>query len=195
MTPVILASASPRRREFMDNLGIPYTVHIPHIDETPLEGESPSDLVARLSRLKAENVSLSFPDAIVIAADTVVCLDDEILGKPKNREHAFLMLKKLQGRTHCVYTGTTIQKGSDIRNFVEKTEVSFESLPDEVIASYVSSGECDDKAGSYALQGQAMLFISRVEGSVSSVIGLPASEVLKSLLSFGIIPPFKKPGA
>ena len=192
MNKLILASGSPRRKEFISYLGIEFDVEIPNIDESPIQGETPSELVLRLSRLKANYISQKHGDTVVIAADTVVCFDDKILGKPSSREDAFNMIKMLQGQTHIVYTGVTVQKGNLIRSKVVSTEVTFDSLDDGFIRNYVASGECDDKAGAYAIQGIASVFISHVKGSVSSVVGLPINEVVKFLREFGVEVPISK---
>lgn len=192
MTKLILASGSPRRKEFMSYLGIPFEVEIPNIDESPLQGETPSELVLRLSRLKADYISKKHDDTVVVAADTVVCFNGMILGKPSSRDDAFRMIKMLQGQTHTVYTGVTVQKGSLVRSKVVSTEVSFDPLDDDFIRNYASSGECDDKAGAYAIQGIASIFISEVKGSVSSVVGLPINEVVKFLREFGLNIPVSK---
>ncbi len=192
MTKIILASGSPRRREFMRYLGIDFTVEIPNVNETPFPEEHPSDLVLRLSKLKAEFISKNNPSAVVVAADTVVCFNGEILGKPSSREDAFRMIKLLQGKTHSVYTGVTVQQGNQIKSKIVSTDVTFDSMADDIIKNYVNSGECDDKAGAYAIQGIASMFISEVKGSVSSVIGLPINEVVKFLREFEIKIPVSK---
>lgn len=192
MTKLILASGSPRRKEFMSYLGIPFEVEIPNIDESPLQGETPSELVLRLSSLKADYISKKHDDTVVVAADTVVCFNGMILGKPSSRDDAFRMIKMLQGQTHTVYTGVTVQKGSLVRSMVVSTEVGFDPLDDDFIRNYAASGECDDKAGAYAIQGIASIFISEVKGSVSSVVGLPINEVVKFLREFGLNIPVSK---
>lgn len=192
MTKLILASGSPRRKEFMSYLGIPFEVEIPNIDESPLQGETPSELVLRLSSLKADYISKKHDDTVVVAADTVVCFNGMILGKPSSRDDAFRMIKMLQGQTHTVYTGVTVQKGSLVRSKVVSTEVGFDPLDDDFIRNYAASGECDDKAGAYAIQGIASIFISEVKGSVSSVVGLPINEVVKFLREFGLNIPVSK---
>ncbi len=192
MSRLILASGSPRRKEFMSHLGLEFTVEVPNIDETPLINESPCDLVARLSKYKADNIAKKHPDDVVIAADTVVAFEDKILGKPSSREDAFFMIKSLSGHTHKVYTGLTVQKGMAVKSKVVSTEVTFDNLDDELIRNYVASGECDDKAGAYAIQGIASIFISEVKGSVSSVVGLPINEVVKYLKEFNIRIPVAK---
>lgn len=188
MKNIILASGSPRRREYLSYLGLPFSIEVPDIDETPLKGETPYDLVFRLSKLKAQAISTKHTNDIIIAADTVVALGNTILGKPLNRNDAFNMIKLLQGKTHEVYTGTTLQKGSEVKSFVKVTKVTFDSLDDDLIRTYVASGESDDKSGSYALQGIASTLISKVEGSVSTVVGLPINEVRIALREFGIEP-------
>jgi septum formation protein len=195
MTKLILASGSPRRKEFMSYLGVPFDVEIPNIDESPVKGETPSELVLRLSRLKADYISQKHNDTVVVAADTVVCFNGMILGKPSSREDAFKMIKMLQGQNHTVYTGVTVQKGSLVRSRVVSTEVRFDPLDDVFIRNYVASGECDDKAGAYAIQGIASLFISEVKGSVSSVVGLPVNEVVKFIREFGLDIPISKVNA
>ena len=122
----------------------------------------------------------------------MVCFNGMILGKPSSRDDAFKMIKKLQGQTHTVYTGLTVQKGSVLKSKVISTDVTFDPMDDELIRNYVASGECDDKAGAYGIQGIASLFISEVKGSVSSVIGLPINEVVMFLRDFGIEIPVSK---
>ncbi|MGN0902509.1 MAG: Maf family protein [Succinivibrio sp.] len=183
---IILASSSPRRQEYMRYLGLPFIIQKPMVDENAKEDELPQDLVKRLSLLKAEAVAKDNPDAVIVAADTVVSIDDEVLGKPLNDNDAFLMLKKLSNRTHTVYTGTVIRYKDEIKSFVSSCKVTFASLTDDEIKTYVSSGECSDKAGSYALQGMASMFIKEVCGSVSTVVGLPICEVREALRYFGL---------
>ncbi len=188
MKRIILASGSPRRRDFLKLLGFDFEIIVPNIDESPLVGEKPQDLVLRLSSLKAKEISNTNPDAVIIAADTIVVLNGEILGKPINRKEAFNMLKKLSGKTHQVITGYTISQGSQIHTGCEITDVTFASLDDELILNYIKTGECDDKSGSYAVQGIASMFIEKVNGSVSSVVGLPICQVRQILSKFGIFP-------
>ena len=185
---LILASASPRRAHFLKLLNIPFSIVSPNVDEQILKGEAPRDLVARLAQMKAAYVAKDYPDKVVIAADTVVALGSRIFGKPKDRQDAFLMIKELQGKTHQVYTGVTIIRGAGYKNFTECTYVTFAPLTDEFIRAYVDTGESDDKSGSYAVQGTASLFVTRVEGSVSSVVGLPICQVREALADFGITP-------
>ena len=188
MAKLILASASPRRKNYLSFLGLPFEICVPNVDESHLDGESPEELVLRLSKLKAHAVANSQSDCVVIAADTVVAIDNLILGKPKDDHDAFLMLKRLQGKTHTVLTGTTIESKTKCKTFLSKTLVTFASMSDELIKTYIASGECKDKTGSYALQGIAAMFIKKVEGSVSTVVGLPICEVRIALEEFGITP-------
>lgn len=187
---IVLASASPRRKQYLSYLGLPFEVVVPEVDESTVDGESPQQLVMRLSKLKAKAVSqrLSDSEAVIIAADTVVAYKGQVLGKPQNDDDAFNMIKMLQGDTHEVYTGCTILKGDRISNFAVSTKVTFASLDDELIRTYVNSGESRDKAGSYALQGIAAMLIQKVEGSVSTVVGLPICEVREVLKEFGVKP-------
>ena len=187
---IVLASASPRRKQYLSYLGLPFEVVVPDVDESTVDGESPQQLVMRLSKLKAKAVSqrLSDSEAVIIAADTVVAYKGQVLGKPQNDDDAFNMIKMLQGDTHEVYTGCTILKGDRISNFAVSTKVTFASLDDELIRTYVNSGESRDKAGSYALQAIAAMLIQKVEGSVSTVVGLPICEVREVLKEFGVKP-------
>ena len=187
---IVLASASPRRKQYLSYLGLPFEVVVPDVDESTVDGESPQQLVIRLSKLKAKAVSqrLSDSEAVIIAADTVVAYKGQVLGKPQNDDDAFNMIKMLQGDTHEVYTGCTILKGDRISNFAVSTKVTFASLDDELIRTYVNSGESRDKAGSYALQGIAAMLIQKVDGSVSTVVGLPICEVREVLKEFGVKP-------
>lgn len=190
MPRIILASASPRRKQYLSYLGLPFEVVVPDVDESTVEGESPEQLVRRLSKLKAQAVQqrLSDDDCIIIAADTVVAFEGHVLGKPKDEEDAFNMIKMLQGKVHEVFTGCTITSGNKTSNFAVSTRVTFANLDDELIRTYVKSGESMDKAGSYALQGIAAALIKKVEGSVSTVVGLPICEVRECLNEFGVTP-------
>lgn len=189
MKRIILASGSPRRRDFIKSLGLDFEIIVPNIDESPLVGEKPKDLVLRLSSLKAKEINKTNHDAVIIAADTIVVLNGEILGKPLNRKDAFNMLKKLSGKTHQVITGYAIAQGTQIYQGCEITDVTFSTLDDELIENYIKTGESDDKSGSYAVQGIASMFIEKVNGSVSSVVGLPICQVRQILSKFGIFPP------
>jgi nucleoside triphosphate pyrophosphatase len=173
---LILASASPRRREILGRLTSAFVVRAADIDEALRPGEDPIDYVTRLAEEKAAAVAVA--GSVVIGADTSVVLDGEILGKPDDRSDASAMLRRLSGRTHEVITGLAVALvdpggTATIHRDHERTEVRFVELSDERIAWYVATGEADDKAGAYGLQGAGGLFADHVRGSVSNVIGLP----------------------
>lgn len=169
---IILASQSPRRRELMEKLNIPFTVRVADIDETPDPGLTVREDLARLSRRKAEAVPRQ-PEDIVIAADTMVVLDGQELGKPKDRAEAEKMLTRLSGKTHQVMTGLTVLRGSKQVTHVEVTEVTFRPLSPAEIRAYVDSGDCDDKAGAYGIQSGGALFVEKICGDYYNVVGLP----------------------
>lgn len=185
---LILASASPRRAEILRDAGIAFTVLSSAVDETPLPGETPSDLVRRLASGKAELVAArAIGPAIVIAADTVVSLEGAVLGKPRTSLDARQMLERLSGRTHSVITGVSLIRLPDVehREFTEMTQVHFSSLSNEEIVRYLSSGEPFDKAGAYAIQGIAGRFIPRIDGCYFNVVGLPLARLCRELAALG----------
>lgn len=187
---LILASSSPRRRDFLNKMGVAFTIIKPDVDESVLVGEEPYEYVTRMAHEKAEVVSELYPEQVVLAADTVVVVQGEILGKPTDREDAKRILRLLSGRTHEVLTAVSVmcEKAQKIRELMVSTRVTFSPLDEELIDTYVSSGECDDKSGAYAVQGVGSMFIEKVEGSVSSVVGLPICQVRQILSEFGIKP-------
>ncbi len=185
---LILASASARRAEILHAAGLHFTVLSSAVDETPIAGESPQDLVQRLADAKAELVAARASDpAIVIAADTEVVLDGQVLGKPRTSEDARQMLKKLSGRTHTVITGVTLVRLPDAeqRKFVECTQVQFAPIPDEEITRYLATGEPFDKAGSYAIQGRAGRYVPRIDGCYFNIVGLPLARLCAALTELG----------
>ncbi|MGB2622859.1 MAG: Maf family protein [Candidatus Acidiferrum sp.] len=185
---LILASASPRRAEILRDAGFDFDVVPSPIDETPLPGESPHALVQRLATAKAELVaSHTSAPAIVLAADTVVTLDNRIFGKPRNTDDARHMLVQLSGRTHSVLTGVTLIRLPDAqrRSFVESTQVLFAQLSADEITRYLATNEPHDKAGAYAIQGRAGRYIPRIEGDYFNVVGLPLSRVAQALADLG----------
>jgi septum formation protein len=187
-TKLILASASTRRADILRDAGIPFIVMSSAVDETPIPGESAQDLVQRLADVKAELVAArAVGPAIVIAADTVVLLDGQVLGKPRTSDDAHTMLTKLAGHMHSVVTGVTLIRLPDAerRSFVETTHVHFSSLSPEELTRYLSSEEPFDKAGSYAIQGRAGRYIPRIEGCYFNVVGLPLSRLCHSLAELG----------
>lgn len=183
---VILASGSPRRKDFIHNLGLTFKVVKPNTDETPLPNEKPDDYVKRMAVTKAHYVAASYEGQLVLAADTIVVCDDQILGKPVDRKDAKRILSMLSGRTHEVMTAVCITKGKKESLIFESTKVTFAKLSKKLINTYVESGECDDKSGAYAVQGIGAMFIQKVEGSVSSVVGLPVCQVREALAHFGV---------
>jgi septum formation protein len=185
---LILASASPRRAEILRSAGLPFSVLHSAIDETPLPNETPNALVHRLAGEKADLVAArSVGPAIVIAADTVVALDGHILNKPRSTDEARSMLQNLSGRAHSVLTGVCLIRLPDVerREFTESTLVHFNRLTEEDISCYLATDEPHDKAGAYAIQGQAGRYIPRIEGCYFNVVGLPLSRLLDSLHDLG----------
>ena len=172
---LILASASPRRAELLRAAGISFTVRVADIDETRRPGESASDYVLRLSREKAAAVAQE--NELVLGADTTVLIGDEIAGKPTDAADAERMLRALNGNWHEVLTAVTLLCNDQSVSEIAVTRVKFAPLTEEEIKWYVATGEPDDKAGAYAIQGCASLFIERIEGSYSNVVGLPVQMV------------------
>jgi len=190
MKRLILASASPRRRALLEQLGLPFEVIASDVDEIIDSVEQPASLVMRLAMAKAEDIyNKTEGQRLVVAADTVVVKDGRILGKPKDEHEAFKMLKLLQGGYHHVYTGLAVmdsEKGLTINDF-EVTAVKMAPIDDEKINAYISSGEPMDKAGAYAIQGKGAVFIERVEGCYYNVVGLPLSKLFAILEECGIM--------
>jgi len=169
--PLILASASPRRRDLLQAAGFRPQIRIPAVDETPLKGETARALVERLAVEKAKSVSSE--EAVIIAGDTVVQRDGEILGKPSSPKEAVRMLESLSGRSHQIIGGWCVRKGRQLCHGVEVCEVEFRTLESSEISEYVHSGEPMDKAGAYAIQGGAGRFVTAFKGYWSNAIGLP----------------------
>jgi septum formation protein len=184
---LVLASASPRRIELLARLGVEVTVRPADLDETPLTGEPPHELVARLALAKAAAVvAADRHDEVVLAADTEVVQYGRPLGKPRDRADAVAMLTSLSGRTHEVVTGLAVQRGSIRRHDVVTTRVTFRALSEAEIAWYVATGETEGKAGAYGLQGSAAALIERLDGSDTNVIGLPLAETVLLLREVGL---------
>jgi septum formation protein len=177
---LVLASRSPRRAELLAAAGIEFTVRTADIDETPRPGESPGDYVLRIAQEKAEAVVRDASET-VLAADTIVVVDSEIMGKPRNHADAVRMLNALSGRRHEVTTGICLLLARDIVLDSATTGVWFLPLSEDEIAWYVASGEPMDKAGAYGIQGLASRFIDRIEGSYTNVVGLPVALVYQLL--------------
>lgn len=185
---IILASASPRRRELLEQVGMEYECIPSDCEETTNETE-PAKVVSELSRIKALDIAKQFEgtdkNTIIIGADTVVSFGNEIMGKPADEEHAFRMLKKLSGRAHSVFTGVTLAiiKNGKTRymTLYAETKVHVYPMKDEEILDYIKTGEPMDKAGAYAIQGLFSAFVERIEGDYNNVVGLPVSRVCKIL--------------
>jgi nucleoside triphosphate pyrophosphatase len=191
---IYLASRSPRRRELLAQIGVRFHLLLfrarpgedPDVDEISMPGEAPDLYVERLARAKAEAgwrrmLQRNLPIAPVLAADTTVALDKTIYEKPLDRKHAAEMLEQLSGRTHEVLTAVALQQDDWMQSALSRSEVRFKALSPSEIAQYVASGECDDKAGAYAIQGRAARFIIELRGSYSGVMGLPLFETAELL--------------
>jgi septum formation protein len=190
MPRLILASASPRRRELLAQAGFSFDVHPAHIPEDPRPEEDPIAYVVRLALEKAQAVfnEIGGSQAVVLGADTTVTLDGHILGKPDDAADAARMLRRLSGRTHRVITGVAVVTPAHTESAAEVTGVRFLTLSDEEIAAYVATGEPMDKAGAYAIQGRAARWIPRVEGCYFNVVGLPLALVSALLESVKCLP-------
>ena len=177
---LILASQSPRRKELLGLFHIPFAVRVADIDEAMDAGKRPFDEVARVSHLKALAVAAE-PEDIVIAADTIVVLKNDVLGKPKDEADAFRMLSALSGQDHQVMTGVTVRRGDKILTATEVTDIHFRPLSEKEIRAYIATGEPMDKAGSYGIQGGAALFAEKMVGDYYNVMGLPVCRLWQML--------------
>jgi septum formation protein len=182
--PVILASASPRRRELLTLVGIVHEVRPADIDESILPGEAAREHAERLARGKAS--AIDAPDAVVIGSDTIVVIDGDILGKPRDRAHATEMLKRLSGRSHVVMTGVAVQWRGQLVSGLEEVGVSVRRLSDEEIARYIDTGEPMDKAGAYGIQGFGATIVDRVDGDYFAVMGLAVNRLVRLCESVGL---------
>jgi septum formation protein len=181
MTTLILASGSPRRRELLAMLGIPFEVRPSHVPEAPLPGELPVPYAERLAREKALSVS----GALVLGADTTVLLDGQLLEKPGHADDALRMLRTLQGRTHEVITSVALVSVGVVRQATDITRVTFRAADDDYLRAYVATGEPMDKAGAYGIQGYGAALVERIEGDFFGVMGLPVRLVLRLLEEAG----------
>lgn len=179
---IILASASPRRRELLSAAGIDHVVDAANVDETPRVGEVPPAYAERLARAKAASVAERHPESTIIGADTVVVIGGQILGKPIDAADARRMLEQLSGREHAVLTAVAVARGSELQSSVASTSVWMRPLSRAEIDTYVGTGEPMDKAGAYAIQGGAAAFVERISGDFDNVVGLPV-RVVRRLLS------------
>ena len=177
---LILASQSPRRKELLGLLGIPFIIQVSQADETMEPGKAPDQQVAEVSRRKAQ-ATLAEPEDVVIAADTIVVCDGQILGKPRNAQDACRMLSMLSGRTHQVMTGMTVRYQDRYISCTEVTQVTFRALTEREILRYVQTGEPMDKAGAYGIQGGAAIFVESLQGDYYNVVGLPVCRLVQLL--------------
>jgi septum formation protein len=186
---LILASQSPRRRYLLEQAGLSFSVIPSCFDEDSVHLTTPVELVVTLAESKANEIAANHPESWVIGADTIVTIDDSILGKPANPAEARQMLKKLSGQTHYVYTGFAIickHEQVTVTDTVE-TKVTFKELTDQEIDWYIQTGEPFDKAGAYAIQGMGTFLVKRINGSYTNVVGLPVCEVIEVLIKMGVV--------
>ncbi|HUO85432.1 MAG TPA: Maf family protein [Thermoanaerobaculia bacterium] len=190
MNELILASMSPRRRDLLESIGLEFEVVPSDVEEIPAPGEQVRDYVLRLAREKAESIGGRHPDAWIIAADTVVYLDDRILEKPRDHDEAFAMLSTIAGRWHTVFSGVALHHsaGGHLDCRLEETRVRIMALEPSEIEWYVETGEPFDKAGAYAVQGIGAMFVEAVEGSYTNVVGLPLPLLFRMMRDAGIDP-------
>ncbi len=186
MADFILASASPRRKEILQSGGFCFEIIPSDADENISASLTPEEAVMELSKRKAAFVFEKYPEKIVFGCDTVVAIDGEILGKPRDDEDACRMLKMLSGKTHKVSTGVCVMSKDKVVSFYDTTEVTFYSLSDETIKSYIATGECSDKAGAYGIQGFGSVLVKEIKGDYFSVMGLPVAKASRALAEFGI---------
>jgi len=195
---LILASSSPRRQELLREIGIPFQVHAAHINEDQIAGEDAREYALRLAREKAQAVAAHYPRSYVLGADTIVVVDGEVLGKPKDHSEAARMLRKLSGRGHEVTTAVslvapsavapgTVAPGTRTETRACTTKVYFRKLTEDEIQQYAAGDEPMDKAGAYAIQGGASRWTDRIEGELSNVVGLPLSLVTDLLRTYGLL--------
>jgi len=200
---LVLASASPRRRKLFSLLGVPFVTAAAYVDEESEEGESPQDMVCRLSLAKAKTVALSYPDDVIVAADTTVVLDGDVLGKPADEAEAVAMLRRLRGRKHIVLSGVTVyhppplspplvggdEGGGRAITELAESAVWMRAYTDEEVARYAASGDPLDKAGAYAIQHQNFSPVERIEGCYTSVMGLPLCHLARALIQLDLTLP------
>ena len=182
--PLLLASQSPRRKELLKKLGFPFDVQASDIDEVIDESIPLDQAIEKLAYHKALELKSSFPNHIIISADTVVVLDNEVLGKPKDEQDAINMLTKLSGKKHQVITGLCLLHGSRAETHASITDVYFSELSDEEINAYVKSGQAYDKAGAYGIQDEGAFFIHKIDGDYYTVMGLPIALLKHRLIAF-----------
>lgn len=185
---LVLASASPRRRELLQQIGLSPLIHPADVDETPQPNELPEAYVARIAQAKVQAVAKQYPEAVVLGSDTTVVGPSGIMGKPEDQTEARNMLQQLRGRHHQVLTAVCVAKGSQVEQITVCSQVLFRLFSDAEIDAYIASGEPMDKAGAYAIQGLGAVFVAHLEGSYSGVMGLPLCETATLLAAFGVHP-------
>jgi len=183
---VILASQSPRRRELLNLIGIAHEVRPADIDESAFPDEAPAAHAERLARSKADTLARELTDAVVVAADTIVVIDDLILGKPADADDARHTLRRLSGRTHTVFTAVAVARDGELVSAVETVSVTVRPLDDAEIDAYVATGEPMDKAGSYGIQGFGAAIVERIDGDFFAVMGLPLVRLVRLLERVGV---------
>lgn len=186
--PLVLASASPRRRDLLRQAGIPFRIDPANIDEHLRDGEAPRETATRLAREKALAVASRVNESVILGSDTLVVLGGRIFGKPADPDEAVTHLKQLTGERHEVITGVALVQGERIEDFAVSSRVTLRAASEAEIRTYVATGEPLDKAGAYAVQGQGRRFVQEIIGSETNVIGLPVTETLAALARFGIRP-------
>lgn len=193
---LVLASASPRRRELLEQLGVSYLCEAADIDETPQSGEPPADYVQRMALEKARTVAARYPAAeyVVLAADTTVVIDEDVLGKPRDHFHGLAILARLSGRSHSVLTAVCLYDASGPSSVLVETQVEFVQLTREICESYLATEEPWDKAGAYAIQGLGGALVRSIHGSYSNVVGLPLSQTWELLTTHGIATGLERAG-
>lgn len=193
--PLVLASASPRRQDFLTRLGLRFQVAPAAVDESPLVGELPEPFAQRIAAAKADLIARDRPEASVIGADTVVALGPTLFGKPRDRGNALEILQALRGHTHQVITGVVVVcRARALRKvFAVTSEVSFADFSDEVLEAYIDTGEPMDKAGAYGIQGRGSFLVRAIAGSCSNVIGLPIHELVAILLRHQLVQVARRP--
>lgn len=184
MRKLILASGSPRRRELLEQAGVPFTVAPANADESVPSGFTPEQAVMELARRKVLEANQEHPGELILAADTLVALDGETFGKPADEKEAAEMLRRFSGRAHEVFTGVAIKYGERETVFFERTQVMLYELDEREIEEYIQTGEPMDKAGAYGIQGRGCLFVRRLEGDYFNVVGLPVARVCRELRFF-----------
>ncbi|MDQ0339490.1 septum formation protein [Caldalkalibacillus uzonensis] len=186
--PIILASSSPRRKELLNSLGLAYHIHPSQAEETFDPRNSPEMVVQKLAHQKASDVARHYEQGLVIGADTIVVLNGEVLGKPKDESEAFQMLSRLQGETHTVYSGLAVIDADSGKECVgcQGTKVLMRPMGADEIKAYIATGEPMDKAGSYAIQGLGATLVDKIEGDYFTVVGMPVALLARFLHQFGI---------